>query len=210
MMDNPVQTFYGGLLYMSKTPSRPVEEQLQEITGVTRNEGEEDQAYLMRLFMQVNDAPQEDWEKLDDTAQRWANACADANDAKEDLPMFDGTLKPVAAKAPASEGAAAAPVAKKSAKAKSNGNGAAKPKVAAKKAAAKKPANGESRGRKGTYPLDATITVKVKENPHRAKSKDFAKFKALGNGATVEKALKAGADWGYLRYAAARDLIAVK
>ena len=178
----------------------PIEKQLQEVTGVTRAEAESEQDYLARIVLKVSKLPTEDWEKLDDAAQKWYNAAADVPRG-DPLPDFDGAVPTKAApKKSAKKTAKKASGAKKAA---SNG---------AKKATAK--SGKETRGRKGAFPLEAKIAVKVKENPHRPKSKDFSKFKALegrGNGAvTVAKALESGADWGYLRYAVERELIAIK
>ena len=179
----------------------PIEKQLQEVTGVTRAEAESEQDYLARIVLKVSKLPTEDWEKLDDDTQKWYNAAADVPRG-EPLPDFDGAV-PTTAKKPAKATKKAAKKASPAKKAASNG---------AKKVGAK--SGKETRGRKGAFPLEAKIAVKVKENPHRPKSKDFSKFKALegrGNGAvTVAKALESGADWGYLRYAVERELIAIK
>ena len=56
-------------------------------------------------------------------------------------------------------------------------------------------------------PKDATITLLVKKNPHRAGSKDAARFDQLKPGMSVGDAVQLGASWRYLRYAVKRGLI---
>ena len=54
------------------------------------------------------------------------------------------------------------------------------------------------------------ITLLAKENPHGEKTKDFAKWKLVTANLTVDAALKAGVDRGYLNYMATkRKLIAI-
>jgi hypothetical protein len=60
------------------------------------------------------------------------------------------------------------------------------------------------------YRLTATIRLLSKDNPHRKTSGDFGKFRELATGMTVEKALAAGVDRGYLRYAAERQILSVR
>lgn len=172
---------------------------------VKRKDGEDDQSYFRRLFEKANTCTDDQWKALSEDTQKWVNAASAAVEEGNTIPNFDGEV--VEATAETSETADEDTMATKKEK------GAAKSKAGAKKGGAAKAAaktvNKGAVGRKGTYPLDAKITVKVKDNPHRESSKDYNKFKGLKTGMTVEKALAAGADWGYLRYAAGRELIAV-
>jgi hypothetical protein len=59
------------------------------------------------------------------------------------------------------------------------------------------------------YSLSAKITLVSGKNPHRAKTHDFAKYAKLKNGMTVEKALAAGVDRGYLRYGVGREILSI-
>ena len=186
-----------------------IEKQLLEVTKITRAKGEGEQKFLRRLFDKANTLSDDQWESLDEVTQKWVNAAMTAVEEKTAIPLFDGTLPTEAEK----ESTVAK---KKVGKAGANGGAAATPtaskKAAPKKAAPKKAAasGGETRGRKGLYPPNAKIAVKVKENPHRESSKDYGKFKGLKNGMTIEKAVAAGVDLGYIRYAASRELIAVE
>jgi hypothetical protein len=66
-----------------------------------------------------------------------------------------------------------------------------------------------SKGTAKPYAPTAKITIKSKENPHRTKTSDHAKFRKLMGCPTVEAALAAGIDRGYLRYMVGRALIAI-
>ena len=73
---------------------------------------------------------------------------------------------------------------------------------APRKQAARKPTKA------GALPPDASIAV-LKENPHRAGTKDAASFDRLKTAATVADALAALEDRNYLRYAIARGFVVV-
>lgn len=196
-------------------PNSKIEKELCDVTKVTRNAGEDAQEYLTRLATAVSATDDDIFVKLSSKAQKWANKAVQAvednlenekNNKSEriSLPLFgDGAMsEPETAETAEAEKETTVATKKKAAPAK------ASKKAASAKAAPKK-AEGAGPGRKGSYPLDAKITLKAKDNPHRVKSKDFGKYKGLKNGITVEKALEAGADWGYLRYAEGRDLISI-
>jgi hypothetical protein len=57
---------------------------------------------------------------------------------------------------------------------------------------------------------DSKIRLIAKSNPHRKATNDFGKFKKLSTGMTVEAAVAAGVDRGYLRYAAAHSILALR
>lgn len=211
------------------------QEELLEVTKVSRKEGEENQAFLSRVAKVANNLQDEDWRLLSETAQDWVNAANFASDHKQELPDFEdedrieelldaikkeeeednkaGPKKKGKAVQDEEEGETDV-VTKSKKAAKANGKAPAKAakKAAgstAKKAGTKSAPQGEGRGRKGSFPLEAKITVKTKDNPHRTKSNDFEKFKKLKTGMTVGSAVDAGVDWGYLRYAVKRELVTV-
>lgn len=210
-----------------------IEKELVALTKVKRKDGESNQDFFRKLFDKANVVTDDEWKALSEPTQKWVNAAGDAVEGTTTIPNFDGEV--VEDEAPVEEAEAESTggkgeepgeseeaeaeedpkPAKKAAKkgdtdvatAKTNGAKAAPKKASAKKAGAKddvaKP------GRKGTYPLTAKITLKVKENPHRAGTtlhKMFAKYK---NGMTVQQALDAGVVWANLRYLSSLDTIKI-
>ena len=65
-------------------------------------------------------------------------------------------------------------------------------------------------GRKGSFPLDAKITVIAKENPKRKGSEAEKLFKLYETGQTVSEALAAGLRWRDLRWDSEAKFIGIK
>lgn len=201
-----------------------IEKELLAVTGVeARGDDESAQEYFQRIYEKANKMSDTDWSKLSDATQLWVNAAGDAVDEEKPIPNFDGEAsedepadageeeaEPKAETAKAGKGKAKVKEKEQMAKKeKASAKAGAKEKAAAPKKGAAKDAASKA-GRKGTFPLEATITVKNDENPHRKTSKDFDKFKKLKSGMTVEKAVAAGVDWGYLRYGVNREIFTIK
>ncbi len=159
----------------------------------------------------------EAWGSLSEDVQAWFNEAMRAFVANKEIESLDGLDEVLAAamedtKVSTKKKGAAAP--KKTKEVAKGTKATTPPKKGAEAPAGKgkgvaAAANGTGRGRKGAYPVQAKIKLVVKDNPHRQASKDFKKFSKLKSGGTVQDALDAGIDWGYLHYAAKRELITV-
>jgi hypothetical protein len=165
--------------------------ELTKLTKLDQEEGEDQQAFLKRLFVKSNQLPDSDWGKLGQAAQLWVNKCIDAEQAGEAYPMVEGLE---AQRRPATENVEEVtmevqhtetttpartrrPV--KSAKDKANGK---------KKAQSKR----EGRGRPAVFTPDAKIKVLSRQNPFRESSNNHKVFELYTPGMTVgqfEKAL---------------------
>lgn len=84
-----------------------IETEITKALKIKLKKGEENQAYLSRIVVAVQNIDNDVWEGLSPPTQRWANAAAKAYDAKKEIPGFDD--------------AATAPAPKAKASAKSNG-----------------------------------------------------------------------------------------
>lgn len=176
--------------------------ELLEVAKVSPKTAKEtDQEFLARLYAKANKITDAAWEKLSDDAQTWVNDAGKASEDGQDLPVLEG-LDAEAAEETEEEAEEAAPKKeRKAAKKAAPEKKAAKEKPAKAAKSAKAPAKKkEGRGRPSEFPMDAKITIKAKENPHRAGTilhKQFAKYKS---GMTVEKALAAGVLLVNIRY----------
>lgn len=65
-----------------------VEKELQELTGVTQNRREADQAYLERVVKALNDVSDSKYNKLSKAAQTWAEEATEAYNTKDDISAF--------------------------------------------------------------------------------------------------------------------------
>jgi hypothetical protein len=223
---------------MAKTVAK-IESELTGVTGTQRSEFADDQAFFAAIVKDGNnlfkieetkqkaegqDEESASWSKLSTKAQNWFNTALDNLEADTPILDFNGEIKDAAEAAPAAKApkavgkppAAKKAPAKKAAAKKTAPAKAAAPAKTAPKAAVKTAAksvaktNGAGRGRKGSFPLDAKIVLTGKENPHGASTGNYNKYKKLKPGMTVQAALDAGVDWGYLRYGTEREFLAVK
>lgn len=65
-----------------------IEKELQELTGVTQNRREGDQAYLERIVKALNDVSDNKYNKLSKDAQTWAEEATEAYNDKDEIAAF--------------------------------------------------------------------------------------------------------------------------
>lgn len=186
-----------------------VKEQLLEVTGL--EEQEESPTWLEALADKVAKFSDAEWSSLENDTQIWVNVALYCKEHELDIPGFrdqeyftqrksdmdeaDAVMHTAKKKSAARKGPVASPNKKAG---KPPAKAAAKPAKPAKPAKAAKAANGSGRGRKGIFDLNAKITLKVKDNPHRKGSGRYNRWPLYRNGMTVQQALDAGLNRGNL------------
>lgn len=65
-----------------------VREELEELTGITQNRREGDDAFAERIVKALDDVPDKKYNKLSKAAQGWAEEATQAYNDKEDYPAF--------------------------------------------------------------------------------------------------------------------------
>lgn len=198
-----------------------VKEQVLALTKLKPKDGESSHDFTMRAVKKLHGSSDEEWEKISDPVQAWVNdtMLADEKDAELDLlevpeveaaseaePESETATEESEAEAEGAEEKEQEKVVESKSVKKSNGKKPAKVKVE-KKVSAKK--SGETRGRKGTFPLDAKIKVLAKENPKRSGSAAAKRFSKYADGKTVAELLKAGVQWGDLRWDSTHEHIRI-
>lgn len=165
--------------------SESVANEVLKLANVTRQAGEAEQPFLVRVVRAANevlnrDKNDETWETLSEPTQNWINECVTALASKDKppLPPLPGLEAVLAVEVSQEE---AKPAAKKKAKP------AAKPKKSAKSNG-----NGARRGPKGRFPASGKIKVLTKGNPYREGTKSAAWFEIYSKNLTLEQALEAG------------------
>lgn len=192
-------------------------DELSEALRMKPEPGEVEFDYAARLALKANKMTDKEWEKFSPAAQTWVNQTLEAwekmsqeeKDAKTPLPSLEGWGKTGESGSAASSGPEGGAEAE-SGQPPQEGEGEmanAKGKKTAPVRAKK--ANGGGRGRPGKFPDTAKIKVLVEENPHRAGSKDFAKFKAIKDGMTMGDARAKNVESGYLRYGIERGIFSI-
>lgn len=186
--------------------------ELSAVVDVETKSGDTPQAFANRLARAANNVKDDEWQGLSEPTQAWVNAALGAIENKTELPLPAGIEDlDLSGEQVELEDAIKASKQKDEKVKKSKGVKAekvVKPEKPKKEAVAKPKSNGK-RGPKGEFPETAKIVLKVKENPHRVKSKDYDKFAKLKSGMTLAAIAEAGVNRSYLRYAAERKLIEI-
>lgn len=73
---------------MAKVNIDAVRKELEKATGVTRNSGEGEKEYLMRIMRKVAALDDKEWKALSEESQDWYNDAAEAVNAKKELPTL--------------------------------------------------------------------------------------------------------------------------
>lgn len=192
--------------------------EIEEVTGIAR--AEESQEHYEELVRSATQVDESEWEGLSDPAQTWVNIGSYCLEQGEEIPSPDDKeectrLKIEMDEADGAKAAKQAKVAKaKSAKAAKAETGPEKTTKTGGKPVKAAKANGSakaegSRGRKGTYPLNAKIKVLVKSNPHREGTSLHDYYEKYRNNMTVQEALDAGIVWANLRYLSEKEVIQI-
>lgn len=201
-----------------------VQEQVLTLTKLKPKDGESSHDFTMRAVKKLHGSSDEDWEKIPDPVQAWVNdnMLADEKNAELDLlevpeveasseaepePEAETATEETEAEAVGAEEQEQEKVVESKSVKKSNGKKPAVKAKAEKKVSAKK--SGETRGRKGAFPLDAKIKVLAKENPKRSGSAAAKRFSKYADGKTVAELLKAGVQWGDLRWDSTHEHIRI-
>lgn len=186
------------------------------VDGVTPNDGEEENAFLVRLTEAVAALEDSVFSELSAPAQKWFNAAGEAinADTPEKIPALPGLpeIEAVAdevaeeeTESPPEDTPSTEPK-EKEVKAKTAPKSSAKKLVTVKKdtPAVKKAAPVATKkapvGRVGVHADGAAITLIVKENPKREGSDSHKRFALYSKHKTVAAFLKAGGSRSDLRY----------
>lgn len=216
--------YWEAILPESKEDIMDVRSELLKVTKVTQSEGENEQAFLTKVFNKANKLSDADWDKLSEPTQNWINDAGDAVAAGKAIAALPNGADTAASAEPAAketveeknvEEKATKKATKKAAKKEAKSKKEAKPVKAASKTPAKSKAKVKAKaepgrvGRKGSFPLTAKIKLTEKENPHRPGTKLYKMYQQYKNNMTVQQALDAGAVWSNIRYLVGRKLLEI-
>ena len=73
--------------------SSKIEKEVLALTGVKRDQQQNEQSYLRELGRAISKLSDSDYEKLSKSAEDWFNALLDASEAKKELPWFPDEVK---------------------------------------------------------------------------------------------------------------------
>ena len=162
-----------------------VKNQILKATGLERNEGEDEQAFLTRVVKAIDKLDDATWEALPGAAQKWGQAALGAVNENKPIPRFPpaGKDEGEGNDSEEEESVSEEPKAKAKAKAKAEAP-KAKAKAEAPKAKAKAKAEAPKKKEKGPRGPETGVKVEIKKllfkTPDMSAEDVAAKLKAKG------------------------------